>query len=38
MGSDELCWMPAAQMAAAIRTKKLSPVEVMRAVLGASSA
>jgi len=33
MGSDELCWMPAAQMAAAIRTKKLSPVEVMRAVL-----
>jgi aspartyl-tRNA(Asn)/glutamyl-tRNA(Gln) amidotransferase subunit A len=34
MASDELCWMPAAEMAAAIRKKKLSPVEVMRAVLG----
>jgi Asp-tRNA(Asn)/Glu-tRNA(Gln) amidotransferase A subunit family amidase len=33
MASDELCWMPAADMAAAIRKKKLSPVEVMRAVL-----
>jgi aspartyl-tRNA(Asn)/glutamyl-tRNA(Gln) amidotransferase subunit A len=33
MGSDELCWMPAARMAAAIRKKQLSPVEVMRAVL-----
>jgi len=33
MGSDELCWMPAAEMAGKIRRKKLSPVEVMRAVL-----
>ncbi len=33
MPSDDLCWMPAAEMAAAIRKKKLSPVEVMRAVL-----
>ena len=33
MASDELCWMPAAEMAAAIMRKKLSPVEVMRAVL-----
>jgi len=33
MASDDLCWMPAAEMAAAIRKKKLSPVEVMRAVL-----
>ena len=31
--SDELSWMSAAEMAAAIRRKKLSPVEVMRAVL-----
>jgi aspartyl-tRNA(Asn)/glutamyl-tRNA(Gln) amidotransferase subunit A len=34
MASDDLCWMPAAAMAVAIRKKKLSPVEVMRAVLG----
>jgi aspartyl-tRNA(Asn)/glutamyl-tRNA(Gln) amidotransferase subunit A len=34
MASDELCWMPASEMAAAIRRKKLSPVEVMKAVLG----
>ncbi len=33
MASDDLCWMPAAEMAAAIRKKKLSPVDVMRAVL-----
>jgi len=33
MASDDLCWMSAAEMAAAIRKKKLSPVEVMRAVL-----
>jgi len=34
MASDELCWMPASEMAAAIRRKKVSPVEVMKAVLG----
>jgi hypothetical protein len=33
MASDELCWMPASEMAAAIRRKKVSPVEVMKAVL-----
>jgi aspartyl-tRNA(Asn)/glutamyl-tRNA(Gln) amidotransferase subunit A len=33
MASDELCWMPASRMAAAIKRKTLSPVEVMRAVL-----
>jgi len=33
MASDELCWMPAAEMAGAIKRKTLSPVEVMRAVL-----
>ncbi len=33
MASQELCWMPAADMAAAIKRRKLSPVEVMRAVL-----
>ena len=33
MASDDLCWMSAEEMAAAIRKKKLSPVEVMRAVL-----
>ena len=31
--SDDLCWMSAAVLAAAIRRKKVSPVEVMRAVL-----
>ncbi len=31
--SDELCWMPASQMAPAIKRRKLSPVEVMKAVL-----
>ena len=34
MASDDLCWMPAAELAAAIRRKKLSPVEVVRAALG----
>ena len=34
MASDELCWMPASEMAAAIRRKKVPPVEVMKAVLG----
>jgi Asp-tRNA(Asn)/Glu-tRNA(Gln) amidotransferase A subunit family amidase len=33
MANDELCWMSAAALAAAIRRKKLSPVEVTRAVL-----
>jgi aspartyl-tRNA(Asn)/glutamyl-tRNA(Gln) amidotransferase subunit A len=32
-GDDDLCWMPASVMAAAIRKKALSPVEVVRAVL-----
>ena len=30
---DEIAWMPATEMAAAIRTKKLSPVEVTKAFL-----
>jgi aspartyl-tRNA(Asn)/glutamyl-tRNA(Gln) amidotransferase subunit A len=34
MASDELCWMPAADLAAAIARKKVSPVEVVDAVLG----
>ncbi len=33
MAADDLCWMPASSMAAAIKKKTLSPVEVMRAVL-----
>jgi aspartyl-tRNA(Asn)/glutamyl-tRNA(Gln) amidotransferase subunit A len=33
MATDDLCWMPAAELAAAIRKKALSPVEVMRALL-----
>ena len=33
MPTDDLCWMPGAPMAAAVRRKTLSPVEVMRAVL-----
>jgi Asp-tRNA(Asn)/Glu-tRNA(Gln) amidotransferase A subunit family amidase len=33
MGSEDLCWMPAAELAAAIKRKKVSPVEVVRAVL-----
>src|SRR3990172_3408295 len=33
MMHDEIAWMPATQMAAAIRTKKLSPVEVTKAFL-----
>ena len=31
--ADDLCWMPAAQMAGLFRRRKLSPVEVMGAVL-----
>jgi aspartyl-tRNA(Asn)/glutamyl-tRNA(Gln) amidotransferase subunit A len=31
--NDELCWMSASVMAAAIRKRKVSPVEVMKAVL-----
>lgn len=34
MTSDELCYLPAIDLAAAIRTKALSPVEVIDAVLG----
>jgi aspartyl-tRNA(Asn)/glutamyl-tRNA(Gln) amidotransferase subunit A len=33
MAADELCWMSAARLVAAIKRKKVSPVEVMRAVL-----
>ena len=31
--SDDLCWMPASQMAPAIKRRTLSPVEVVKAVL-----
>ncbi len=31
--ADDLCWMPASEMAPAIKRRKLSPVEVMKAVL-----
>src|SRR6266850_1988198 len=31
--SDDLCWMPASEMAPAIKRRKLSPVEVTKAVL-----
>src|SRR4051794_28670308 len=33
MVDDSLCWMPASEMAPLIRQKRLSPVEVMTAVL-----
>jgi aspartyl-tRNA(Asn)/glutamyl-tRNA(Gln) amidotransferase subunit A len=33
MASDDLCWMPAAEMAAAIRRRRISPVDVVRAIL-----
>ena len=33
MASDEVCWLSATELAAAIRRKKLSPVEVIGAVL-----
>ena len=33
MASDDLCWMPAAELAVAIRKKKVSPVEAMQSVL-----
>ncbi|MBI4611588.1 MAG: amidase [Candidatus Rokubacteria bacterium] len=33
MANDELCWMSAVELAAAIRRKKVSPVEVVDAVL-----
>lgn len=33
MASDELCWMSATGLAAAIRRKKVSPVEVVEAIL-----
>ncbi|MBI3300460.1 MAG: amidase [Deltaproteobacteria bacterium] len=33
MASEDLCWLSAAETAAAIKRKKVSPVEVLRAVL-----
>src|SRR6266508_2773383 len=33
MAADELCWLPALELAAQIRQKKVSPVEVVDAVL-----
>ncbi len=33
MGSDDLCWLSATELAAQIRKKKVSPVEVVDAVL-----
>jgi aspartyl-tRNA(Asn)/glutamyl-tRNA(Gln) amidotransferase subunit A len=33
MASDDLCWLPALEMAALIREKKISPVDVTEAVL-----
>jgi aspartyl-tRNA(Asn)/glutamyl-tRNA(Gln) amidotransferase subunit A len=33
MAADDLCWMPASEMVGLFKTRKLSPVEVMRAVL-----
>ena len=32
MTSEELCWMPATEMRVAIREKRLSPVEITRAL------
>lgn len=33
MGADDLCWLSATELAAAVRTADVSPVEVARAVL-----
>ena len=33
MASDDLCWLPALELASLIRAKKVSPVEVTDAVL-----
>jgi len=33
MSADDLCWMPAVDLAAAIRRRRVSPVEVVEAVL-----
>ena len=33
MASDELCWLSATDLAALIRRRKVSPVEVVDAVL-----
>ena len=33
MASDDLCWLPALELASLIRAKKVSPVEVTEAVL-----
>jgi Asp-tRNA(Asn)/Glu-tRNA(Gln) amidotransferase A subunit family amidase len=32
--SDDLCWLSASELASAIKRRKLSPVELMKAVLG----
>ncbi|RPI08346.1 MAG: amidase, partial [Zetaproteobacteria bacterium] len=34
MGSDELAFMPAADLAAAIRSRQVSPVEAVESVVG----
>src|SRR4030095_1650916 len=31
--SEDLCWMPASEIAPAIKRRKISPVDVMKAVL-----
>ena len=36
MGTSELCWMSAVELAAAIQTRRLSPVEITRATEPAS--
>ena len=33
MSGDDLAWLPAVEIAAAVRAKKLSPVEITRAIL-----
>ena len=33
MRSDDLCWLSATELAALVRTKKVSPVEILSAVL-----
>ena len=38
MNNSDLCWMSAADLAAAIARKKVSPLEVVDAVLRASAA
>jgi Asp-tRNA(Asn)/Glu-tRNA(Gln) amidotransferase A subunit family amidase len=31
--ADDLCWLPASDLAPAIKRRKVSPVEIMKAVL-----